>query len=270
MSVFEAENYQDFLRQQRQQNPHKRGMVKAMADRLRCHPTFISQVLNGRADLSHDQAIRVAAFFQLSEDETAFFLDLLNRDRAGSSEAKAYFQALIDRKRAERRVFQKRARLSSTLESSQEVTYLSRWTHPLAHAALQIPSYRNPRTLSRLLGLSLAETVDVLQTLSSLKLARKEGDSWLPTKAGLHIGRDSPLAGNFHANWRMKTATELVGRKRGLRHSCFSSVFAISPEVAERVREALLKVLEQARQEMLESPPEELYSLCLDFYPLAP
>jgi uncharacterized protein (TIGR02147 family) len=269
MTIFESKNYVSYMQNAiLSDGKKKHGIVKALAEKLRCHPTFISQVINGKADLNHDQAVRLCKYLEFTQEETEFFIDMLNRDRAASSEAKEHFQKILDRKISDRRVFQKRAKLKSSLRADQEGQYLSRWSCPVAHAAIQIPNLRTMEKLAKLLDIDEADAKQVLETLESLKLAKKVSGNWVPTETALHIGRDSPFAANFHANMRLKTAANLVSRKRRIEQTHFSSVFAISKTIAEEIREAFLQSLKAAREKMVDSDPEVLYVLCLDYYPL--
>lgn len=270
MTVFESKSYVSYMQNAiLSDGKKKHGIVKALAEKLRCHPTFISQVMSGKADLNHDQAIRFCNYLELTQEETEFFINLLNRDRAASTEAKAHFQRILDEKISERRVFQKRANLKSSLRTDQEGQYLARWVYPVAHAALQIPNLRTEEKIAKLLDIDIADAKHVLEMLENLKLAKRTSGSWVATEGALHIGKDSPFTANFHANMRLKTAANFVSRKRSMEQTHFSSVFAISKAVSEEVREAFLRSLKDAREKMVDSDPEVLYVLCLDYYPLS-
>lgn len=269
MSVFDSKTYVGYLKSIIQEGDKKKhGIVKTLADKLRCHPTFISQVINAKADLNHDQAIRLCQFLDLAEDETEFFIDMLNRDRAASQEAKVHFQKKLDRKISERLTFQKRAKLSSSLKTDQEAIYLSRWNCPVIHAAIQIPNVRTTEKIAKLLKAEETDVKNALEVLENLKLVKKSGTAWIPTETALHIGKDSPHAANFHANMRVKTAGRLVSRARNIEDTHFSAVFAISKSAADEVRASLLQSLKNAREKMVSSDPEVLYGLCLDYFPI--
>ena len=270
MSVFEAVDYLAFVNQKLRSpaGGAPRGQVKALAAKLRCHPTFVSQILGGKAHFNHEQAVLFCEYIQLSDEESEFFIDLLNRDRAGSRSSRAHFQRVLDRKTAERKIFQKRAAISSTLTREQEIQYFSRWAIPIAHAAIQIPELRKSDKLAKAMSWSTSMTINALDTLEQLKLAEEKLGCWLPTKETLHIGRDSPLNSTFHVNWRLKTAAQLAEHDRAAEEIHYSSAFAISPDAAEEIREIILSSLQTIRTKMCEAKPEALYSFCLDFAPV--
>jgi len=268
-SVFGAKTYVEFISHCIATSLKSRGSIKALAERIQCHPTFISQVVRHKAHFNHEQAVRFCSYYQLTEDEAEFFIDLLNHDRAGTPEAKKHFQKIIDRKLLDRKSLQKRAKIVSALRAEQEVRYLASWVPCAVHAAIQIPDYNSPEKVARTLGLDINLTLETLSTLQQLGLIEEEKGRWVATQESLHIGKDSPLSSTYHTNWRLKTASRLGEKRRTLRQTHFSSVYAITNALAEEIREIIIQNLQEIRGRMVAAPSEELHVLCLDFYPLA-
>ncbi len=270
MTVFEARNYVDYVRVSlRGGLPSRpRGMIKTVAQSIGCHSTFISQVLSGRGHFSHEQALLFCSHFKLSEEESEFFIDLLNRDRAGTSQAKLHFQRIINRKILERRSFQKRNKLQSVLKENQEVKYLASWIPSAVYGALHIPGLQTAKKIGDYLNLDTRVAEATLASLKSLNLVLLRKDNWVPTEHDLHISKDSAFAGHYHGSWRLKTASRLAELPRTIHQTHYSSVFAISNQVAEEIREVILRNLTDIRKKMVSAPSEQLFVLCLDFYPI--
>lgn len=270
MSVFQATSYIEFFRLALSCGDGKplRGSVKAISAFIGCHPTYISQVLRGKAHLNHEQAILFCSHERLEEDEAEYFIDLLNRDRAGSKQAKAHFSRIIERKLSERNSVGKRAKLKPVLRETQEVRYFQSWTHHLVHAALQISGLSKPENLGKHLGLSAQQVLNSLQVLKDLNLAAENKNEWVVTEKSLHIAKSSPLNDSFHSNWRLNTSALLMKGLRTSEHTHFSSVFSIARSDTELIRETLLNTLQEVRGRMLNSRSERLFTLCLDYYPL--
>lgn len=270
MTVFEAKNYVDYVRMSlRGGLPSRpRGMIKAVAQSIGCHSTFISQVLSGRGHFSHEQALLFCSHFKLSEEESEFFIDLLNRDRAGTSEASLHFQRIINRKILERRSFQKRNRLQSVLRENQEVKYLASWIPSAVYGAVHISELQTAKKLSDYLNIDTRVAEETLASLQGLGLVSLKKDRWVPTEHDLHISKDSAFAGHYHGSWRLKTASRLAELPRTIHQTHYSSVFAISNQVAEEIREVILRNLTDIRKKMVSASSEQLFVLCLDFYPI--
>ena len=67
-----------------------RGYQGRMAEAVGCPKSYFSQVLNSKAHLNQEQAMRLCLFWSLNEIETEYFLELLNL-------AKTNFPPLIAR-----------------------------------------------------------------------------------------------------------------------------------------------------------------------------
>ncbi len=272
MDIYEAKSLVEFLKTQMKaagSNSKKRGGVKLLAESLGCHPTFVSQVIHEKAFLNHDQAFLCCKYFRLNEDETEFFMARLNFERAGSREAKKYFQSILDNKLRDRRIFYKRVGLSSSLEEGDEYKYFSQWIIPVVHAALQLPNGQTKEKLATLLRLKESDILSALRVLRNVNLVKEKNGIWKVETESLHIPSKSLAASNFHVQWRLKTAAKLTETERTNSDSHYSSLFAISEETAEKIRDILLQQMQKARKSMVESAnPSRLYALLIDFYPI--
>lgn len=269
MTVYEAKTYFDFVHHIVQEGVKgkRRGSIKALALKLKCHSTFVSKVLRQKAHLNHEQAARFCIYADLSVEDTEFFFDLLNRDRTGSAEARKVFQNLIEKKLIGQRSLQTRAKVVPDLTSGQEVLFFKNWYLPIIHTAFQIPNLNSPDTIARALKVEKTLVVDSLRQLESIGLAKNENGRWKPLKELVNIDADSPINDSFQSAWRMKTGSLLQEQRKTNEHTHATAIVCISTETAESIREILLRCMEKMRKEIKVSPPERLYTFCLDFYP---
>lgn len=270
MSVYEATSYVEFIVAvlHAGQKRIARGQIAALARQLKCHSSFVSQIIRAKAFMSHEQAMRFCAFAKLLDDETEFFIDLLNRDRACTKESKTHFDRIVHRKLLERNSLQKRAGLKATLTREQEILYFQSIIHPLVHAALHLKHVQGPIQLSTTLGFSKSEIIDSLHLLEELGLATKQQETWHPTHKSIHVGKQSPLNRAYHVNWRLKIAAQLLDGQRTDEHTHYTSIFCIAQHDVERIRGLILNNLETVRKEMVASDSEQLVALCLDYFPI--
>lgn len=270
MSIYRANHYTDYileiLKNGKSEIPH--GSVKGLAKAIQCHPTFISQVLRQKSFFNHEQALRFCEYADSSEDETAFFIDLLNRDRAATVESRKFFDRLIEKKLNQRSSLKQDSQLIE-VKSFHEKLYYHHLIYPLIHSTLHLPKHTQPKTIADTLGLSISSIEEGLELLAEIGLAKKGKKGWAPLEKTLHISKGSLISNQYHSHWRLKVASLLANDKRTTEHTHFSSVYAISAKDAERIRKSLLEQLETARKQMIESEPEILYSLCLDFFPIS-
>jgi hypothetical protein len=95
-AIFEFKSYKPYLKYETEYGSARRGQKSLLAKALHCQSAYLSQVLNGRAELSFEQAYRVCEFFKLGQDEQDYFLLLVQKDRAGIQDLKNYYQKKID------------------------------------------------------------------------------------------------------------------------------------------------------------------------------
>lgn len=179
-----------------------------------------------------------------------------------------HFQRIINRKILERRSFQKRNKLQSVLKETQEAIYLASWIPSAVYGALHISGLQTLKRVSDYLNLDARVVGETLASLQNLNLVLLQKDRWVPTQHDLHISKDSAFAGHYHGCWRLKTASRLAELPRTIHQTHYSSVFAISNQVAEEIREVILRNLTDLRKKMVSAPSEHLFVLCLDFYPI--
>src|SRR4051812_24470031 len=90
-SIFEFDGCREYLRHLIASHRTERGYQARLAGRAGCHPSFLSQVLGGRAHLSQEHVLAIAHYLALSYAETEYFLTLLDGERAGSTPLRQHY-----------------------------------------------------------------------------------------------------------------------------------------------------------------------------------
>ncbi len=269
MNVYEAKTYCAFVLAclDGAREAGKKGAARRLALELKCHSTYVSQVLRGKADLSPDQAVRFCAYFKLGAEQTDFFLDLLARDRAATKETKAHYQKRLDRRLAELSDMKKRWGIAESLTAEQESRYYGSWIPQAVHLYCQLPGPHDAARMATALAVPEERIAKVLRDLAELGFVEKTSAGWVSRRDSVHLGKDSALIGRYHANWRLKTIADLTAQG-GAFGTHYSAVVSMSAKTAKELQELILKHLEAARDAIIPSPSEGLYVHSLDFYPL--
>jgi len=244
-----------------------RGALKKLADTLRVHPSFVSQVLLGKSHLSVDQALLAAEFFHLGPDETEHFLDLLHRDRAATPGARAYFSARIEKRNNERLNLKKRFQEKRALTGEQESLYYEDWATQAIHMLCQLPGKHTTASIARALKLDPARVEAKVKSLEAGGFLEAKDGGWKSLLESFHLGKDSKAVGRLHSNWRLKTLHEIAGGLAG-DSVHYTSVMTISETAAKKIRDSILKHLEETRSEISAAESKALYHYGLDFFPL--
>lgn len=266
-SIYEFENYKDYLRSKAGGPHQKKGVKSAIARALGCQPTYVTNILNAHANLSMEQAEALNSFFAHTKEEAQLFLLMVLRERAGTHTLKAHFQEQIDQLHAGRLVLTKRLGQRNILTDEQRSTFYSVWYFLAAQIGLTIPGWRSHEELAANLGLSRARTAEILQFLCEVGLVKKSGNHFVPAETQIRLGRESHHILKHHSNWRMKAMESL--EREGLNDLHYSGVVSLSARDVVRIKNLLLEQLKENLKIIGASKEEKLYGLNLDFYDLA-
>jgi uncharacterized protein (TIGR02147 family) len=263
-AVFDFTEYKDYIRFKVQAPENTRGYSANLARSAGMHGSFLSKVLNSHVHLTPDQAADFCSFWNLSQDETTYFIGLLNLARSSSKNLQTLIRGELKALRKKRDELAHRFGRSETVPDQKTGSYFSAWYVICVHMLLQIPQFRTPQAISKRLALAPELVQSVLSNLAEMGLASEQGGQWRSTKADIHLSRESLWANVHYTNWMNKTVMKL--QEGAPQEIGFSSVVAISRRTAEEIKRLLIDDLEDIRGQMLESSAEELYYFGINFY----
>ncbi len=265
-SIFDFQAYKDYLVFRVGKKSERRGLRSALARALGCHPTYISQIINGTSDLNLEQGERLGDFLGHSPNEQHYFLLLIQKERAGTHTLKAYFDSQIKEILSKRLVLTERLGKNLTLSKELQSKYYSSWIYAATHIALTIPNLRTKEALVKYLGLPLKKISQALEFLIEAQLVEIKNKEYHVTKTQVRLGNDSENIVKHHSNWRTR-ALESLDRE-SFEELHYSSVFSLSKEDVIRVKDLLLETIRKNAEIVKQSPEQELYTLCMDLFSL--
>jgi uncharacterized protein (TIGR02147 family) len=264
-----ARNYReiinDYLGYREVRRP--RGVVKALSERLKCHPTFIAQVLSEKTNFSLEQGLEVCGHFSFSEEETSFFLALIHRDRAGTVNLRKHFQKKIDQMLEHRMDLKSRFGAEDTGLFEHEIEYFGSWMYQAIHALTQISGQQSATSLAKTLKLPINEVSEILSRLEKMSLVRKEKSTWMSTKNFLHLSKNSRTVRLLHLTWKGKIFADLQTRNPD-EGTHYSGILTVAEKDYSKVRSILVDALGKIRQTVELSSSEKGYALSIDCYEL--
>ena len=264
--VFDFRNYKEFLLFVAGGKALRRGMKAKMAEAAGCQPTYISQVLHGKSHLSPEQAERLARFLSLTKEETQFFLLLLNKDRAGSKELKAFYNQQIEERITQRLSVVNRLGANNVLTEEQHAIFYSSWQYLSIHMALTIPELQTREALSAYFNIDLERVDKVLEFLIKTGLAVANKNVYQTGTPVIRLGKDSPHIFRHHSHWRQQ-AIESLERETNL-DLHYSAVVTLSKNDIIKLKERMLEQMKENIAIVRESREEEVYVYNLDFFSL--
>lgn len=271
MHVYEAQDYRAFARHcvEHGTPARPRSTKKALADHLKCHATFISHVVAEKADFSAEQAVRFCNFYGLDAAAVDYYLDLLGRDRAGDVATREVYEQRLERQRTAWLTLQNRLTSEERLSGEQQRRYFESWLLQLVHLCCMIPERNTLLGVTAALGLPEARIEGALRQLVEMNLLEPQGKHFVAKPKRIHLDRSSPTFKTCHGNWRLKIAADVATfqEPEGIH---YTSAMTISHEAAAKLRQSVLDHIGAAREAAVNSTPEDIFVLALDFYQVTP
>ena len=266
MRVTEFTDYKDYVRRALALLPKKGyGQITKMATETGIHQSLLSQVFRGSRDLSETQAFSIAQFFRLNQEETFYFLLLVQRARATNP----YLLELLDKELKAIRDKESRAaqanRSDTHLSLSDRTEFYSNWLHVAVLTALSIKSRRGLREIASSLKVSERRALESLNFLIRAGLAEKKGNSYNPLSMASHLEKNSPLVSLHHTNWRLKAMERF--KEREASDFYLTAPFSVSKKDLPQVKAVLEKAFEDIVEIVKNADAEQTACLNIDLFP---
>ena len=263
-SIFKHLDYIEFLEKQVEINGSVYGYKAKLAEAADCQRSYLSQVLNRKADLSTDHVIGLAEFWKLNAAETDYLINLVLYARAGTKKLKEHLRAKIESQREDQENLVKRITEKTVLPEESAAIFYSNWQYLAINILTTIETYRTAAAIAERLQLREELVVKSLAQLEKLGLLVKQGQTWIPTNSTIHVPRDSQFNSLNHSHWRTKAVQDSYLASNDTVH--YTSVCSISRRDAEKLKELALSLVDESRKIIAPSKEEELYCLTLDWF----
>ncbi|MCM2323713.1 MAG: TIGR02147 family protein [Oligoflexia bacterium] len=265
-SLFEFTNYKHYLVEIAGGKKIRRGIKAKLARAAGCQATYLSQVLHGKAHLSPEQGERLSRYLRHSKDESQFFMLLLHKGRAGTTELTDFYSSQLEDLLAKRMNVVHRLGARNSLNPHQQAVYYSSWQFAAIHIALTVPELQKREAISEYFRIPLSRVDHVLDFLTEAGLARPTSHGFSPGETLIRLGRDSPQIFQHHAHWRQQAIESLESEDMHDLH--YSAVVSLSRGDATKVKDLILQSIKSYLSVIQESKEEEVYAFTSDFFSL--
>ena len=266
--VFDFDYYKEFLNYLVGGPGKRTGKRQEMAKACDCNTAFVSQVLNGNGHLSLEQGQKIFKHFRLSKEEGHYFLLLIQRARAGTTELKRYFDEQLTEIQNRRLHLKERLKLESKITKEDQARYYSRWYYSSIHSLVSIPELQTKEKLAEYLGLPIATIAEGLTFLVESGLVTYENGRYTSGKLQIHLEKESYHIGKHHSNWRMRAIASLDRDTSEDIH--YSAVLTCKKKGIEEIRQRLVSEIKGIVETVSQSPSpdEEGCALVIDLFGL--
>lgn len=265
MNLFEYSDYKKYVRDRVDSLPQGgRGQYRRISEHLRMHTSLVSQIFRGPKDLTPEQAALLCSYLGLTELESQYFLGLVDLGRAGSRELRRMVESRLGELRERASQLANRLPQDRALSDVERAVFYSRWTYSAVRLLTSVEGFGDSDAIARHLGLSREAVASVLEFLLTHGLCVRDERGQLRLGAQrIHLPSTSPLVAQHHRNWRLRAMDR--HEKLGSEELAFSAPLTISREDFARVREKIVKLLEEVSAVVEKSEAQELACFNIDW-----
>jgi uncharacterized protein (TIGR02147 family) len=243
-----------------------RGLRQKIAKFIGCQSSYFSQVVNGKAHFTLEQAHRLCSFLNLDDNETKYFMLMVEYARSGTRDLKEYYMKQMEEIREARGNLKKRLKDTQTFSRAEQDRYYSTWFYSAIHVMLSIPEFQNIAKIAVHLNLPEKIVSEAIEFLVKIGIIEKKDGKYVPSKRDIHLERESEFIQRHHINWRTQCLLSVEKNLPDDLH--YSVVTAIAKSDVKKIKEILIQSIEKAREVIAPSPEETTCVLALDFFKL--
>lgn len=263
--MFKDNSYKSIIENIVLNSPKKgRGLYSKLATYLNTSSVVISQIFRGHKDLSLDQALLVSQFFNFTQLEQDYFLLLVGRDRSANHKLREYYDGKIQKLRIEADDLKKRVPVKAELPEEAKQIFYSDWTYSAIRMAVGLPSINSVEDLMKHFKMNYTDIKKKVDFLLEYGLIKKNGESLDFGLQSTHLSNTSPLINQHRQNWRLKAISKMGSPEN--KDLFYVGPMVLSEELANEMREELLKLISNMTKKIAESKNEKTFCLNIDFF----
>ncbi|MFT6069316.1 MAG: hypothetical protein ACJAT2_002752 [Bacteriovoracaceae bacterium] len=235
-----------------------------MAAFLGCQTAYVSQVLNQHVNFSLEQAVKMNQFWEHNKEESRFFLLLVQYQRAGSKDLEKFLKTEMDEIVEKRSNLKERLNIKDSLDETNQHIYYSAWYYAAVHILLSIPEFQTPKSIANHLRLPLKQIQEILSFLETTGLAVHKSGKYGIGLTRIHLSKTSVQIRRHHTNWRNQAITSIDKNEEEALH--YSSVISMADKDVPKIKEIMIKAIEECREIIKTSKEERLQIMTMDFF----
>lgn len=261
-NIYEFSDYRSYLAYRESES--KKGFRLALSRATKTTPAYITRFFSNLVELGLEHGEAINQMLQHSEEESHFFLLLISKERAGTTELKKYYQKQIDQIIESRKNFTNRTKLNEGIQPADQAIYFSKWYYAAIHILTSIPEFQTKEMIAKRLDLPMKIVNSALELLTRVGLIAPNGNLFQITNKRIHIAKNSHWVDQKHTIIRNRAVFSLTNAQENDLH--YSMELSISKKDFELMRSKILDLLESFEKTITDSKEEELYALGIDLF----
>lgn len=264
-SLFDVSDFRVYLKDWIEAQPGRgRGAGKRIAEMLGVSPALWSQVMKGDKPLSLEHAAELSDFLGFSEKESAYWLLLVQLDRAGSFRLREKLKTQIAAIQKQQSEITHRLKNDRDLPPDVKAIYYSSWVYTGLRNLTALPEMNTIERLAEKLSLSRALVSQALDFLLEQGLCRLEDGKITYQSKWIHLPGRDPLSKKHLQNWHLRALQKMDETNE--EQVFFTSPMSLSREAALEIRRLLLTTIESVQKTAGPSDSQVVRCLNIDWF----
>jgi uncharacterized protein (TIGR02147 family) len=261
---FSFTDYRELTWSLLKQKPKKGwGQLSKLAKSISVTSTLVSQILSGEKNFTPEQAAATCEFLNLTELETEYYLALVDYMRAGTPLLKGRIEQRMHNVQAQANNLKNRIDNLQELTSDSIAQFYSQWNYSAIRLLTSIPEYNTVEKIANYFSMPKNQVIQILDFLVQHGLVTKKSDQYSMGIARTYLPPQSPLVGQHHLNWRLKSLSKTNSLTSD--EMMFTAPMTISKKDFDRILIVLRKQITEIFKTLEQTKPEVLANLNIDF-----
>jgi uncharacterized protein (TIGR02147 family) len=261
--VFNFNDTPSFLKAYIESLPKKGwGEVQRWATHLDVQSSYVSQALTGKRSLNVDQGIKLAQVIGLKGLELDYFILLIEKEKAGATEAKNYFTFKLGAVKKEATNLAKIVPRDKTLSETEKSVFYSSWIYSAIRLFCSLGEGKSIEEITARFSMRKDEAAEALQFLTRTGLLILSKNLYNPGARKTHLERESPYLARHRMNWHVKALTQLDRVRE--EELVYSAPFSISQKDFDKLKRELAAFVKSFVERVEKTEVEKMALLNID------
>lgn len=269
MSLYEQNRYHLIIKSfvEARQATDASFNFQKLAELAGIQKTYLSKVMNKKAELSRDQCFAIAEVFDLSDDESDYLMLVHDFNRTENKTRAAKLEKKMIEWQDKHLHGKNALKRTRHLSSPSSARYYLQPEHQLVHVALGLPAYaKDTSLLSDAFGFSPIQLSEILRALEEMGIIQLKGKTAEVIVTDLHLSKDVPWYKPWLELIRLRSLSRLnvapVDQTFG-----FAATFTCSKSAFQQIKVDAMKYIQQAKLTTENTKKEGMFQLNFDLFP---
>lgn len=264
IDIYQFQDYRSFIKTWVKVQKNSWGLWARLSKAANCQPAYFTQAMKGSVQLTQEHILNLSEYLKLNQQETEYFLLLLEYQRAGTKNLSSFYLKKISYLQKEKQDLSNRLNRKNVEIQLDANLYYSAWYWSAIHIMTTIPEFQTTNAIAERLCIPVETTMRCLQSLKEQGLIVQESNRWKWVSGDIHIPKKSPLIGMHHKNWRDKAVQDSLEPNTDGIH--FTTVSSISKKDFELIKKRIFDLIDEAAKITGPSQEEELICFTCDIF----